>query len=239
MSGLRLAASFSIFPNRLGFCGPQIPREQKILRRFLYTGKNQKQARKILERFEGAFSYYQLIAKKNKIKDPFDERVIEAYWIGNELLEKVSTTDLSRMVLKKFARPGLLTKEEAKRRIKTIPLQAKPHHSFHVYIFGTVTGTIDLNTANLKNVCRVGWGKVVKINGLKSKISVECRPIVGAKKLIFGKKIIKKLDWDKNIVGDLNRGEWIAFHWGSVCKLLDGRERINLKKYTLNSIKQV
>lgn len=234
MSGLKLAVSFSITPNRLGFCGPQGSKEQGILREFLYTGKDQNQARKILEKFEGAFSYYQLIAKKNKIRDPFQEKVIEAYWIGNELLEKINAGDLGEMIMKKFTRPGLLTKNEAKKRIKNIPSQAKPHHSFHVYIFGTVTGTIDLNTPNLKNICRVGWGRVVKIYNSKSKISVEYQPIVGTKKLHFGKRSLKELDWNRDTVSNLKCGDWVAFHWGAVCKSIDQKERHNLKKYTQN-----
>lgn len=47
-----------------------------------------KKIRKILEQFKGAYPYYKLIAKSNKIKDPFDENVVRAYWIGNKLLEK-------------------------------------------------------------------------------------------------------------------------------------------------------
>lgn len=80
MSGLKLAALYSIKPHQLGFCGPK---DDETLLRYLKGKKNvsEKKVRKILEGFEGAYPYYQRIAKSNNIKDPFDERVVRAYWI--------------------------------------------------------------------------------------------------------------------------------------------------------------
>jgi hypothetical protein len=168
MSGLKIAASFGVTPNKLGFCGPQVSKEQKAIREYLYHSKNAAKVRKVMKQFEGAYSYYLLIAQKNKIRDPFDEKVVSAYWIGNDMLEKVGAADLKKMVLARFVRPGLLNKKEALKRIEKIPDNAKPHHSFHVFILGTVTGKIDLNTVKLKDICRVGWGKIKK--NQKSKI---------------------------------------------------------------------
>ena len=39
--------------------------------------------------FEGAYPYLELIASENGIADPLDARVVEAYWLGNDLLEHV------------------------------------------------------------------------------------------------------------------------------------------------------
>jgi len=89
MSGLKLAALYGIKPHSLGFCGPK---DKGALLNYL-KGKSAsrqtgKKIRKILEQFKGAYPYYELIAKNNGIKDPFDERVVRAYWVGNKLLEK-------------------------------------------------------------------------------------------------------------------------------------------------------
>ncbi len=89
MPGLRLAALYGIKPFLLGFCGPQDTKNKKILLNFLNNkGTSIKEVRKILEQFEGAYPYYKIIAKKNGIKDPFNIRVVRAYWVGNKLLEK-------------------------------------------------------------------------------------------------------------------------------------------------------
>ena len=39
--------------------------------------------------FDGAWAYLESIARAAGIADPLDERVVEAYWIGNDLLDRV------------------------------------------------------------------------------------------------------------------------------------------------------
>ncbi len=86
MSGLKLAVLYGIKPFLLGFCGPQGKKEKKILLDFLNHKKvSLKEVRKILEQFEGAYPYYQQIAKSKKIKDPFDERAVRAYWLTRHI----------------------------------------------------------------------------------------------------------------------------------------------------------
>jgi len=86
MSGLKLAALYGIKPHSLGFCGPK---DKGVLLNYLKGEKiSEKKIRKILEQFRGAYPYYKIIAKANKIKDPFDERAVRAYWVGNKLLGK-------------------------------------------------------------------------------------------------------------------------------------------------------
>lgn len=86
MSGLRLAVLYGIKPHSLGFCGPK---DKGILLRYLKGKKiSEQKIRKILKEFKGAYPHYEFVAKSNKIKDIFNERVIKAYWIGNNLLKK-------------------------------------------------------------------------------------------------------------------------------------------------------
>ncbi len=46
--------------------------------------------------------YLQLIARSNDIADPFDARVVEAYWIGNELLDGVEVRQLYDSLVERF-----------------------------------------------------------------------------------------------------------------------------------------
>jgi len=50
-------------------------------------GGKQEGLRHVAARFEGAWPYLQLIAACNGIGEPLDRRVVEAYWVGNELLK--------------------------------------------------------------------------------------------------------------------------------------------------------
>lgn len=222
MLGLKLAAIYSYPPCKLGFCGTKIKNASKILADFIQGKKiSLAKVRRVLENFEASYFYYQLIARANGIKDPFDYKVVEAYWLGNKLLDKVKTTDLKKLVLNKFVGPGLLSK-------------AKPHHSFHVLIIGSITGRVRF-TAKVYDLCRIGWGKVIGIKN--SKLKVKSRPLlIKNNKFLLGKEIEKEITWDRRFLSDLKLGDVVSFHWNIACQVINKREKENLLKYTLESV---
>mgnify|MGYP001594668769 FL=1 len=112
-SGARIAAIYGLIPNQLGFCGPK----QELLKNFIIGKLSIPAIIPTLEKFEAAYAYYQLIARKNKINSPFNKRVIEAYWLGNEFLDKITANDLRELITDRFCQPGLLSKKEAERRV--------------------------------------------------------------------------------------------------------------------------
>lgn len=271
LSGLKLASRYGIYPQKLGFCGPRRSRfatlRGKPAKNSAYNqlynfilGKKvcQKKIRKIMEAFEGAFFYYKLIAKSNKIKDPFDEKVVEAYWTGNNLLEKVKTEDFKKMIAGDFSKPGLLSKRIAEKKAKEMPKGAKPHHSFHVLVIGSVTGRVRLE-GKLLDLCRVSWGKALRIKkpehktksfvfgrahkyGLwlknkKLKIIIEYQPLTGRKKIKLGKPKTKEIIWDRNLAPEITIGDWVSFHWDHLIQKLNKKEIYNLEKYTKHTLK--
>lgn len=234
-SGLKLAILYSLTPNRLGFCGPQKSSDQEKLISFLLGKGSEKEVRKILSKFEAAYNYYKLIANKNNIRDPLNIKVIEAYWLGNKLLEKVSAEDLGKMILKNFVKPNLLTKEKALERIDIIPESSKAHHSFHVLILGSITGRVDFSNIKLKDICRPGWGKVIYVKG--NKVLVEYEPLSKEKERIkLGRKKRKYIYWDSKLVPDISAGDWVSFHWNFLVQKLEKDNVKNLEKYTKNNL---
>lgn len=160
MSGLKIAVLYGLRPHLLGLCGPKEAARQQILKNFLRGKISHRQILPVMKQFKGAYPYYELIARKNKIKTgSFSKKVVEAYWIGNELLEKITADDLRKMVADNFSGPGLLSKEIAAKKAAAIPDGTKPHHSFHVLIIGSVTGSVDFRNTKLKDICRIGWEK--------------------------------------------------------------------------------
>jgi len=239
MNGVKLAALYSLRPHLLGFCGPKEAARQRILIKFLQGKISQKKIRSVLRGFKGAYPYYKLIAKANRIKDPFDQRVVSAYWIGNQLLDKIKIEDLRKMIVKSFSGQGLLSEKAASMKANLISANSKPHHSFHVLAIGSVTGSVDFKNTKLKDLCRVGWGKVMKfkVKNSKLKVVVEYRPLVGERKIKFGKAIKKEILWDKEIVPKVEIGDWVSFHWDWLVWILTNKEVANLKKYTLNTLR--
>ena len=90
MSGIKISCLYGLEPHRLGFCGPLDNKASCQLIRDYLKGKKTSQSalRKILKEFVAPYYYYSLIAKKNSIDNPFSEKVVRAYWLGNNLLKK-------------------------------------------------------------------------------------------------------------------------------------------------------
>ena len=94
--GLKLAALYSY----------GCPRSKKlginqILLDFIRYAKNQSLVEKELQKLL-SYAYYKIIASRNNIDDTFDERVIRAYWTGNELTEVVESENSSIFLFHNF-----------------------------------------------------------------------------------------------------------------------------------------
>lgn len=232
MSGVRIAALYGIYPFQLGFCGPKEKSAKKVLLNYLLGKKmSEKGIRNILKQFKGAFPYYKLIAENNGIEDPFDKKVVSAYWIGNRLLEIVPADSLREMIVKEFTGPGLLSKKTAGKKAREIPSTSKPHHTFHVLVIGSVTGVINLE-GKLIDLCRIGWGEVIKKKN-RDKVVIKYQPIKKLKnKYFLGDFVEKTIFYDKGLMPKVKIGDNISVHWNHLVQILDKKELVNLKKYT-------
>lgn len=229
--GLKLATRYGLPPSRLRFCGPSGEDNWGTLFDFAIGKKvPEPRVRSILEKFEAMHPYLRLIARSNQISDPFDEKVVNALWVGNELLDNVAVADLRQTVVTDFTKPGLLPREVAVKRAAQIPEKMVPHHSFHVFFLGSVTQRVDLKEKALQELCRIGWGKVLGVG--EGSLEVEFQPI-DFRNRSLGRKVKKEVKWDKALIPKVGIGDWVSFHWGRVCDLLGQEDVDNLERYTL------
>jgi hypothetical protein len=227
MQGLKIAALYSFPPGRFGLCGMGEELSHEIFD-FL-KGEKVANIKKILETFEGSLFYYKLIARENKISDYFDKRVVRAYWIGNELLEKLRISKLREMVAKNFKKSKLAEK---------LPENSRAHHSFHVLLAGPMKKDL-IMTEGMKDLCKISWGKVLKIEDCKLQIAnlvVEYQPLLKEKKWFLGKPIKRRIFWFKSILPKVKIGDIVSFHWDLVLEKLTKKDLENLKKYTQWSV---
>jgi hypothetical protein len=236
LSGLRLCSRYSYPPNSFSLCGPA---KQKDLQWYSGTQSSDKGNGEILMQFSTLYPYLLLIAHENNIRDPFDIKVVEAYWIGNNLLEKIpqkkfavhltDTLDLKRKVKKKQI-DTLLYK---------IPKGAIPFHAFHVLNVYKRTGFLDtLHTVQTMDACIINWGKVKKIS--PKTFTVSTRPIIIQKqRLTFGPVRTRELMVQGNhdaLAKTVSAGDWVSYHWGYFCQKLKANQLKNLIYYTQLSI---
>lgn len=235
--GILRCAQYAFMPNKLSFCGPD--KNQDL---FYYSHKQEvdQGLNLILKEFHVLYPYLKFIAQSNQLKDPFDERIIEAYWLGNRLLENIAKPRLYNHLLDDQQLKKKLPQSLLKKVVSKIPLGAKPHHSFHVLSVWKRTGHLDvMHTLNSMDLCRISWGKIKKID-LPS-LEVESQPLVLENdRLKLGSIISHKILSEINKSGFIEKphiGQWISFHWGFACEILNKRQVANLKKYTEESIR--
>jgi hypothetical protein len=219
-------------PNRLGYCGG---RDERGLFESCVANQPAPELGDWAGTFEGAYPYLALIAGANSLPDPLDDRVVEAYWIGNELLDGVSMAPLYASLRERFG-PRLSPKTLAL-VLGKVPAGALPHHSFHVIDICRRTGALAESLDVLDN-CRISWGQVRGI--ADEHLEVLVRPLafidgrlgLGEPEL---RRVTSAID-GQGFVPDACPGDWVSIHWGWVCDRLSPRQVENLRRYTLHHL---
>ena len=193
----------------------------------------------LLKAFQTLYPYLELIASANNIRDPFDPRVVEAYWIGNELLESVEKKKIYRHLLDILGIKKKVGSRSFELITNTLRKGALPHHSFHVFSIWRRTGDASIaHTLHSMDSCRISSGKVLSVDG--PFIEVETEPLeMQNGKLILGKSIIKRINRDITSPTDIEqlaKGDIITIHWGVPCAVITQEKARALKKYTLRHI---
>lgn len=227
LDGLLLFAQFAFMPNRLGYCGGDVNAE---LLACLKAGVPDDGLRRHLCAFAGAYPYLRLIAESAGIPDPFDRQVVEAYWIGNALLEVVDWTRYARHLHDRFrgrVRPSTMDLLVAKPRAG-----ARAHHAFHVFDVSFRTGLPHGDTA--LDLCRIGWGTITAVE--PGAFVVSSQPIVIRQgRLVLGEaqpaRVLRAVGQDRFLDGAAV-GDVLATHWGWACALLTPVQAAALEHYT-------
>jgi hypothetical protein len=189
-----------------------------------------------LRRFSGALPYLQLIAGASGIADPFDDRVVEAYWLGNELLEGVEVRQLYDALLKRFGKQ--LQGRARELVLGKAPAGARPHHSFHVLDVHSRVGELEHSLETMDN-CRVSWGRVLRLEGAKAVVERQGLGLQNGR-LMLGparrERAQRQVD-GRGFADDAQPGDWIAIHWGWICEVISERQRRNLERYSLHHLR--
>jgi hypothetical protein len=208
--GPLLFARYALPPNTLGYCGPD---EARSLLEHVREGVVDPDLIRLERAFEGAYPYLSLIAAQNGIADPLDRRVVEAYWIGNELLDGVDPRAFAADLERRFRsrtppteRPWLA--EPARRGLPV-------HHNVHVLevmprIGLLRTGLVPDLAAMLGN-CLIRPARVLSVE--PGRLTVLARPL----KLVDGRFSLgspRSEEVASLLDGTIGPSDLVAVHWG-------------------------
>ncbi len=215
-----LFARYAYPPNALGYCGPA---DHAALLGAASEDNDLRELAHLASRFEGAWPYLELIAGCNDLDDPLDERVVEAYWVGNRLLDRVPTAALVASLDERFSRR---TGRDFEPIAMAAPLGGVAHHSFHVFAVYPWLGLLRSGTEGpalaVLDRCRIRWGRVVAVEG--DTVVVRNRALeFRGDRLILGaartERVRRAVD-GVGILRDLRAGEIVSLHWDWVCERL-------------------
>jgi hypothetical protein len=232
-SGPVLFARYAYGPNRLGLCGPD---DAESLFGHSSQGGDDREVRHLARGFEGAYPYLELIARANGIADPLDARVVDAYWLGSALLDRV-TPDLLGESLRQRFRPRLGVPAWQWLR-SSAPAGAKPVHAFHVLdVFPKVglmrSEHVD-DVLHTMDACRIRWGRVLERRG--DRLLVNAVPLVLADgDLVLGPagpEWITAWRDGHGFIGEVTPGAVVSIHWDWACDVLSADQVSRLIAWT-------
>ncbi|MGH8962779.1 MAG: DUF6390 family protein [Jatrophihabitantaceae bacterium] len=220
-------------PNFHGSCGP--PDSQGLFQ-YGVTAVVDGGLRELARQFAGAWPYLELISSVSGVGDPLDRRVVEAYWVGNRLLDRVGAGPLRGSMDERFR---LRTGREFGKLAEAVAAGGMPHHSFHVFCIYPWVGLLGDDrryeqALMVLDRCRVRWGRVREVR--PDQLAVESQPLLFEHgRLLLGPPRLEVVERTLNGVGLVPQfavGDWVSMHWEWVCDRLTPRQLKALCHYT-------
>jgi hypothetical protein len=228
ISGPLAFARYGLPPSERGLCGPH---DHAALRGYALADVTGPGLVRLTREFAGAWPYLEFIAAANRIADPLDARVVEAYWIGNRLLDNVSPPAYGAFLEARFRGQAGRGWDDIARAVSA---GGVPHHSFHVFIVYPWTGLLRQGrtepSLRVLDDCRISWGQVA---GLPAGDSVVVRrpPLTwDGRALSYGPPEAHAAA--PGVITQLRPGDWVSLHWGCVCDRLTLAQLSVLRRFT-------
>lgn len=225
VKALQLNSRFSLPPNSLGYCGRGSAPEK--FKACVIEGKC-KNVEDEIKSFIVLHPYLRTISKITG-RPKFSYKVIESYWLGNDLLLKARNKDYQTL-LKYFEKQGVPKwfVEELK---KKKPKKFIPTHLFQVLHVGVgkASGSVPYNLETINN-CMVRWGRVVRVNGSSAK--VELNSLKKKHGLFYLTKTKETVPFIPGFIKGIKAGDTVTVHWKQINKILTIEELENLKYWT-------
>jgi hypothetical protein len=229
-SGAVLFARYAYPPNELGYCGPAGASD--LLRSDL-PGEIARRA----PAFDGAWAYLEFLGRAAGAS-PLDPAVVEAYWVGNSLLDDADPASLLSFLRPRFAGQVGGTWESASAR-------ALPHHTFQVfevYPWATLLRRTGNPTAvSVLDRCRIRTGVVVSVSGETA--TVASRPLVwNGSSLAAGPVHDEQVAWSsqgRTLLPGLSPGDRVALHWDWVCDVITPTQAARIESLEARQLRAI
>jgi hypothetical protein len=229
---LQLNSRFSLPPNSLGYCGKDSAPEK--FKSCVIDGKCEG-VEEEFKHFIVLYPYLKAISKITRLPK-YSYRVIESYWIGNDLLLEARQRDY-RILLSFFEKQGVpkwLIDELKSRK----PGKFIPTHLFQILHVGVgrASGSVPYNLETINN-CMIRWGEVEKIG--KSTATVKLNSLKKVKGVFCLTQISETFPFIPGFVTAIKKGDQVAVHWKQITKILTEEETRKISYWTNEVLKTI
>jgi hypothetical protein len=206
-------ARYAYPPNELGYCGP--PGAAAML--------DQEAVADIERRargFEGAWVYLELLAEAAGHGDPLAEEVVEAYWVGGDLLAVLPPDLLLGRLEDRFrGQPGGTWRFASR--------HASAHHSFQVFEVYPWAALLRQGrppgpALDVLDRCRVRTGEVVAVTG--ERVTVRSSRLAwDGSSVTVSDDVVETARWavaGRSLIDAPAPGDVVALHWDWVCEVV-------------------
>lgn len=231
-SGPVLFSRYAYPPNRLGLCGPA---DAPALLDGAAAGADG-ELRELARGFEGAYPYLQLIADQNNLRDPLDERVVDAYWLGSPLTAAVRPRAMHRDLAERFR--ARMPTGDWRWLEAALDGGSRPMHAFHVLeIFprvGLMRGGRADPVVETMDACRIRWGRVLDVVGEQLLVAARRLELVDGRLALGPERTELAKGWHApgGLLDGAAPGDWVSLHWSWACDRLSPRQLSRLASWT-------
>ncbi|WP_020524730.1 DUF6390 family protein [Catelliglobosispora koreensis] len=228
-------ARYAYPPNALGYCGPG---DSAALLGYAEAGAVDAGLADLAQRFAGAWPYLSLIGAANHDLYPLDDAVVEAYWLGNPLLERIAPPLLAAHLADRFAdRAG-----PAWDNLSVLAHRGgRAHHNFHVFAVypwvGMLRAGFTEDPLRVLNSCRVRWGTVLGVH--PGFAEVWAQPLTWNGNLSLGPGQVDVATLSAAQTTSIKSGDMVSLHWDWVCETLTQQQAQRLQRYTASQLRLV
>lgn len=233
--GLVTCLRYAHAPNSLHLCGPE---KQGNLSHYFLNTVTTNETVELLKQFSTLYPYLRFIASENKIPDPFDPSIVEAYWIGNNLLHTIPISAFIHHVNTSFSIEKKLSYKMKTALYNAIGQGGYPNHAFHVInVYRRTGANPDMHTLASINACLIQAGTVTSIH--KTHFVVRTNPIIlRNSQLCYGSQTTTIITYNPTdiIAKKVRVSDIISFHWQQFCSRLSPQQTKTLMLYTLKAL---
>ncbi len=216
-------ARYAYPPNALGYCGPAGAHA-------LLDGTVDEIGRRARQ-FEGAWAYLEFLADVLGGRDPLADDVVEAYWVGADVVETLDPKALVNRLEAGF--PG-----QVGGTWRSATARARAHHSFQVFEVYPWAGMLRQGrtpgpAVNVLDRCRIRTATVTAVDGEHvdvTSVSLQWHE----PHLIPMAPAPGRAQWSVNgasLIAAPQIGDVVALHWDWVCEVLTPAQAATIERF--------